>query len=113
MCRRRVAPALEGRADIADMNWEDLRQRIKSRQSACNLCAERKRAVPWRWASMPWLFIGEGPGAEEDARGEPFQSDKRCSTPCLRPSISKRGEDVYIANASNAGNARQSRAGSR
>lgn len=42
---KRVAPVLDSRADIAGMNWEDLRQRIKSCQS-CNLCTERKQAVP-------------------------------------------------------------------
>lgn len=39
----------------------------------CNLGATRQQAVIWRGApSAPLMIIGEGPGAEEDARGEPF-----------------------------------------
>jgi uracil-DNA glycosylase family 4 len=39
----------------------------------CNLGKTRKQAVVWRGAlSAPLMLIGEGPGAEEDARGEPF-----------------------------------------
>ena len=97
---KRVAPALEGRADIADMNWEDLRQRIKSCQS-CNLCAERKQAVPGVGdEKASWLFIGEGPGAEEDARGEPFVGQAGKLLDAMLAAIDlKRGEDVYIANA--------------
>ena len=39
----------------------------------CNLGQTRKQAVVWRGAlTAPLMLIGEGPGAEEDARGEPF-----------------------------------------
>ena len=39
----------------------------------CSLGQTRKQAVVWRGAlAAPLMFIGEGPGAEEDARGEPF-----------------------------------------
>lgn len=39
----------------------------------CNLGQTRKQAVVWRGAlAAPLMLIGEGPGAEEDARGEPF-----------------------------------------
>ncbi|NCC77786.1 MAG: uracil-DNA glycosylase [Clostridia bacterium] len=39
----------------------------------CGLGQTRKQAVVWRGAlTAPLMFIGEGPGAEEDARGEPF-----------------------------------------
>jgi len=39
----------------------------------CSLGQTRKQAVIWRGAlTAPLMFIGEGPGAEEDARGEPF-----------------------------------------
>ena len=97
---KRVAPVLDSRVDIAGMNWEDLRQRIKSCQS-CNLCTERKQAVPGVGdESASWLFIGEGPGAEEDARGEPFVGQAGKLLDAMLAAIDlKRGEDVYIANA--------------
>ena len=97
---KRVAPALEGRADIADMNWEDLRQRIKSCQS-CNLCTELKQAVPGVGdRQADWLFVGEGPGAEEDERGEPFVGQAGRLLDAMLTAIDlRRGEGVYIANA--------------
>lgn len=47
-----------------------------------------------------WLFIGEGPGAEEDARGEPFVGPAGKLLDAMLAAIDlRRGEDVYIANA--------------
>jgi DNA polymerase len=47
----------------------------------------------------PWLFIGEGPGAEEDQSGEPFvgQAGKLLDA-MLAASGLQRGREVYIAN---------------
>ena len=40
---------------------------------ACLLCEKRNHAVPGLGSPSPLaLILGEGPGAEEDARGEPF-----------------------------------------
>jgi DNA polymerase len=46
-----------------------------------------------------WLFVGEGPGADEDARGEPFvgQAGKLLDNMLLAIQL-KRGNKVYIAN---------------
>jgi len=46
-----------------------------------------------------WLFVGEGPGAEEDAKGEPFvgQAGKLLDNMLAAIQL-KRGQDVYIAN---------------
>ncbi len=89
-----------GRVDVAQADWDGLRQSIKSCQS-CNLCAERKQAVPGVGdEKASWLFIGEGPGAEEDARGEPFVGQAGKLLDAMLAAIDlKRGEDVYIANA--------------
>jgi uracil-DNA glycosylase len=47
-----------------------------------------------------WLFVGEGPGAEEDERGEPFVGQAgRLLDNMLGAIDLKRGEEVYIANA--------------
>jgi DNA polymerase len=46
-----------------------------------------------------WLFVGEGPGAEEDATGEPFvgQAGKLLDNMLAAIKL-KRGHNVYIAN---------------
>ena len=46
-----------------------------------------------------WLFVGEGPGADEDAQGEPFvgQAGKLLDNMLLAIKL-KRGDNVYIAN---------------
>lgn len=87
-------------AQLARMDWDKLQQSIKSCQS-CKLCAERKQAVPGVGdENASWLFIGEGPGAEEDARGEPFVGQAGKLLDAMLAAIDlQRGEDVYIANA--------------
>ena len=44
------------------------------------------------------MFIGEGPGAEEDARGEPFVGRAGKKLDEMIAAIGLRREDVYIAN---------------
>ncbi len=46
-----------------------------------------------------WLFVGEGPGADEDAQGEPFvgQAGKLLDNMLMAIKL-KRGKNVYIAN---------------
>jgi uracil-DNA glycosylase family 4 len=85
---------------IARMDWAELRQSIADCR-ACALCAERKQAVPGVGDEQAdWLFIGEGPGAEEDARGEPFVGPAGKLLDAMLAAIElKRGQDVYIANA--------------
>ena len=40
---------------------------------ACGLAATRRRTVPGVGArDAAWMFVGEAPGADEDAQGEPF-----------------------------------------
>ena len=87
-------------ADIAQQSWDELRQSIAACR-ACALCAERKQAVAGVGdENADWLFIGEGPGAEEDARGEPFVGQAGKLLDAMLAAIDlKRGEDVYIANA--------------
>lgn len=84
---------------IAAMDWPQLEQDIGECR-ACVLCENRQQAVPGvgdRQAA--WLFIGEGPGAEEDVRGEPFvgQAGKLLDSMLAALDL-KRGDRVYIAN---------------
>ena len=85
---------------IAQLDWDELDAEIRACR-ACGLCQERRQAVPGVGErTADWLFVGEGPGREEDERGEPFVGrsgkllDKMLAAIGLR-----RGEDVYIANA--------------
>jgi DNA polymerase len=72
--------------------------------AACKICplhAQRHQAVLGVGDLQPeWLFIGEGPGAEEDARGEPFvgQAGKLLDAMLAALDIA-RGQAVYIGNA--------------
>jgi len=85
---------------VDTMTWPELRQTIAG-CTACGLCRERRQAVPGVGdENADWLFIGEGPGAEEDARGEPFVGQAGKLLDAMLAAIDlKRGENVYIANA--------------
>ncbi len=90
----------ERAAAIAQMSWQELRASVAECR-ACALCQVRKQAVLGVGdESADWLFVGEGPGAEEDARGEPFvgQAGKLLDA-MLRAIGLQRGSNVYIANA--------------
>ena len=90
----------EREALIARLGWDELESSIAACR-ACGLCAQRQQAVPGVGdRQADWLFIGEGPGSEEDARGEPFVGQAGKLLDAMLAAIDlKRGEDVYIANA--------------
>ncbi len=46
----------------------------------------------------PVVFVGEGPGAEEDSRGEPFVGDAGKLLDKMLAAIALQRQDVYIAN---------------
>jgi DNA polymerase len=85
---------------VDTLDWPELARRVAECR-ACSLCEQRKQAVLGVGDLNPdWLFIGEGPGAEEDARGEPFvgQAGKLLDAMLLSLDIA-RGNRAYIANA--------------
>jgi uracil-DNA glycosylase family 4 len=84
---------------VSAMGWEELHASIAACQ-ACELCRARQQAVPGVGDLSPdWLFVGEGPGAEEDARGEPFVGQAGKLLDAMFAAIDlKRGNKVYIAN---------------
>ena len=92
-----VQPAPAG--DVAGLGWEALTERIVACR-ACALCEQRRQAVPGVGdRQADWLFVGEGPGAEEDARGEPFVGKAGKLLDAMLAAIGlRRGEGVYIAN---------------
>ena len=66
----------------------------------CPLHAKRNKTVFGVGdENADWLFVGEGPGADEDAQGEPFvgQAGKLLDNMLAAISL-KRGANVYIAN---------------
>ena len=81
------------------MDWAELEQAVAG-CIACPLHERRNRTVFGvgdRRAA--WLFVGEGPGVDEDREGEPFvgQAGKLLDNMLAAIGL-KRGEDVYIAN---------------
>jgi DNA polymerase len=95
-----ASPADDRAARIARMEWEELAQAAQDCR-ACELCKRRRQAVLGVGdRQADWLFVGEGPGAEEDARGEPFVGQAGKLLDAMLAAIGlARGERVYIANA--------------
>ncbi len=94
------APPPEGVGDVSGLGWEALERRIRE-CSACRLCERRTQAVAGVGdRDADWLFVGEGPGAEEDLRGEPFVGQAGKLLDSMLSAIGlDRQHDVYIANA--------------
>jgi DNA polymerase len=90
----------EGRLSrIARVPWTELATDIDA-CTACGLCRTRHKSVPGVGdAAAEWLFVGEAPGAEEDARGEPFVGQAgRLLDNMLAALGMSRERNVYIAN---------------
>ena len=92
-----IDPARASR--IAALDWTGLMAETAG-CSACGLCKQRKQAVFGVGAeSAAWLFVGEGPGAEEDQQGEPFVGQAGKLLDAMLAAVGlQRGHDVYIAN---------------
>lgn len=94
------APLSPASGELNELDWDELEARIRS-CDRCKLCQRRKQAVPGVGdRQADWLFVGEGPGAEEDERGEPFVGQAgRLLDNMLHSLGLARGHDVYIGNA--------------
>src|SRR5213078_1734307 len=100
--RSHEASAFEARnrtARIAMLDWASFASDV-SACTACALAQTRNRTVPGVGdRRAEWLFVGEAPGAEEDARGEPFVGQAgRLLDNMLAALGMRRGKNVYIAN---------------
>lgn len=95
-----AASGLPVPSTVDSLNWAELEAGIRACR-ACELCQQRKQAVPGVGDLQPdWLFIGEGPGAEEDVKGEPFVGQAGKLLDAMLAAIDlQRGNKVYIANA--------------
>lgn len=84
---------------VAGMDWPALKACVAD----CTMCAlhvkRNKTVFGVGDENADWLFVGEGPGADEDAQGEPFvgQAGKLLDNMLAAISL-KRGANVYIAN---------------
>lgn len=86
-------------SDVLISNWNTLVDKVNNCQE-CKLCYGRKNVVIERGNRLAkWMFVGEGPGEQEDIQGKPFVGnagqllDKMIAAMQL-----DRIEDVYICN---------------
>lgn len=79
-------------------SWEELEKSIENCKK-CKLCKTRKNIVFGtgnREADI--MFIGEGPGADEDEQGEPFVGKAGKLMDMAFTALGIKREEVYIAN---------------
>jgi uracil-DNA glycosylase family 4 len=98
-----TAPAALSRDDgihpvPAGTDWQTLQQAV-SGCTKCDLHKTRKKTVfgvgdP----AARWMFIGEAPGADEDAQGEPFVGRAGQLLNAMLFAMGLKREEVYIAN---------------
>ncbi len=87
------------RGQIMALDWPALKARVAA-CTDCVLCEKRNKTVFGVGdEDADWLFVGEGPGADEDAQGEPFvgQAGKLLDNMLAAINL-RRGTNVYIAN---------------
>ncbi|MHB9101119.1 MAG: uracil-DNA glycosylase [Sulfuricella sp.] len=96
---RGVSADAPGLGDAGAMDWVELKAAVAG-CTACELHKSRTRTVFGAGdENADWLFIGEAPGADEDAQGEPFVGQAGKLLDNMLKSIGlKRGDNVYIAN---------------
>lgn len=79
-------------------NWEQLEEQAKQCKK-CRLCKNRNNVVFGTGSKNARLmFIGEGPGADEDIQGIPFVGKAGKLMNRAFEAIGLKREDVYIAN---------------
>jgi len=76
--------------------------RVATEVAACSMCElhrTRANTVPGAGdARADWMFIGEAPGEDEDARGEPFVGRAGRLLDAMLAALGLRREAVFIAN---------------
>ena len=85
--------------EIALMDWDALNHAIAD-CTRCHLCSTRTHAVPGSGATnTKYLFVGEGPGYEEDLQGEPFVGPAGKLLDNMLQAIDlQRSQQTFIAN---------------
>jgi DNA polymerase len=94
----RPGGAQEGGAREAGIDWPELKARVAA-CTRCGLSATRTQTVFGVGSQQAqWLIVGEAPGAEEDARGEPFVGRAGQLLNSMLRAVGLAREQVYIAN---------------
>jgi uracil-DNA glycosylase len=101
-CEKRPASDISNntrRQQILHMDWDQLKAEVAN-CTACALSQSRTQAVFGIGdENADWLCVGEGPGAREDATGEPFVGPAGKLLDNMLSAIGlQRGNNVYIAN---------------
>lgn len=79
-------------------NWEELEEQAK-KCNKCKLCRNRNNVVFGEGnKNADLMFIGEGPGADEDLQGIPFVGKAGKLMNMAFDAVGLKREDVYIAN---------------
>lgn len=90
--------ALTGGSEVPLMDWGTLQRTV----AACTLCGLEKTRTQTVFGvgnqRAEWLVIGEAPGADEDARGEPFVGRAGQLLNSMLKAIGLDRPQVYIAN---------------
>ena len=110
---RQAVPVIPRRAEVANppaqrppleaereqgVDWPELQARVAACQR-CPLHATRTQTVFGVGSRQAqWLVVGEAPGAEEDARGEPFVGRAGQLLNSMLRAVGLKREEVYIAN---------------
>jgi DNA polymerase len=89
----------EQNPEIGQLDWTQLASAV----AGCTACPLRQTCTQTVFGvgdqNADWLYIGEGPGAREDALGEPFVGQAGKLLDNMLASIGvKRGQNVYITN---------------
>jgi DNA polymerase len=87
-----------GGGEVPLMDWETLQRTV----AGCTLCGLEKTRTQTVFGvgdrKAQWMVIGEAPGADEDARGEPFVGRAGQLLNSMLKAIGLERSQVYIAN---------------
>lgn len=100
-CRGSLSEKYMGAEEISDdvkKGLEEIAAEI-CRCCKCGLASERTNAVPGEGnPNARLVFVGEGPGAEEDAQGRPFVGRAGKLLDSIISAMGLKRSDVYIGN---------------
>jgi DNA polymerase len=92
------AVARSGALEVPLMDWNALRATV----AGCKLCGLEKTSTQTVFGvgnpNADWMVIGEAPGADEDAQGEPFVGRAGQLLNSMLKGIGLERSQVYIAN---------------
>jgi uracil-DNA glycosylase len=90
--------AADGAVEVPLMDWETLQRTV----AGCTLCGLQKTRTQTVFGvgdrQAQWMLIGEAPGADEDAQGEPFVGRAGQLLNNMLKAIGLERSQVFIAN---------------